>query len=50
MDIVASGGIADIYELIKLKEMGVSGAVLGKAIYDGAIELKEAVEAVKDAG
>ena len=50
MDIVASGGIADISELIKLKGMGVSGAVLGKAIYDGAIELKEAVEAVKDAG
>ena len=50
MDIVASGGIADISELIKLKEMGVSGAVLGKAIYDGAIEPKEAVEAVKDAG
>lgn len=49
-DIVASGGITRVDELVTLKDMGVAGAVLGKAIYDGAIDLKTAISAVQDAG
>ena len=49
-DIVASGGIADIAELKKLKATGCAGAILGKAIYDGKIDLKQAIAAVQDAG
>ena len=47
--IIASGGITYYEELEKLKEMGVRGAVLGKAIYDGAIDIGKAVEMCKDA-
>jgi len=41
MSLVASGGITDMEELYKLDEMGVSGAVIGKAIYEGRISLEE---------
>lgn len=49
-DIVASGGITRAEELIELKGLGVAGAVLGKAIYDGALDLKTAIKAVQNAG
>ncbi len=44
--VIASGGIAGIEDLIALKALstkGVSGAVLGKALYDGRIDLQEAL-------
>lgn len=42
-NITASGGISSIDEIIKLKEMGLYGAILGKALYEGAIDLKQAL-------
>ncbi len=44
LDIVASGGVSSISDVIMLKEMGLYGAILGKALYTGAISLKEAIE------
>lgn len=44
MDIVASGGVSGIDDIIKLKEMNLYGAIIGKAYYTGAIDLKEAVK------
>lgn len=41
--ITASGGISSIEEIIKLREMGLYGAILGKALYEGAIDLKQAL-------
>ena len=46
---MASGGITYLDELKKLRAMGVSGAVLGKAIYDGALDLAEAIKECEDA-
>ncbi|MBE6835333.1 MAG: 1-(5-phosphoribosyl)-5-[(5-phosphoribosylamino)methylideneamino]imidazole-4-carboxamide isomerase [Ruminococcaceae bacterium] len=43
MDIVASGGITFTDEIKKLSEMGLYGAILGKALYTKAIDLKEAI-------
>lgn len=43
MDIVASGGITFTDEIKKLGEMGLYGAILGKALYTKAIDLKEAI-------
>lgn len=43
INIVASGGISSCSELKILKEMGVSGAILGKALYKGLIDLSNAV-------
>ena len=45
--ILIAGGISSIDDLLKLNEMGVDGAVLGQAIYTGAIDLAEAVSAVR---
>lgn len=42
MNIVASGGVSCMNDLIKLEEIGVEGAILGKAIYEKKVDLKEA--------
>lgn len=41
ISLIASGGITKIDELFQLDEIGVSGAVIGKAIYEGKITLKQ---------
>jgi len=41
--IVASGGISKLADLEALKAIGIEEAIVGKAIYQGAIDLKEAV-------
>lgn len=46
LDVIASGGISFEEELTALKDI-VSGAILGKAIYSGKLDLKRAVEAAK---
>lgn len=38
--LIASGGVTSLDDLEKLKEMGCEGAIVGKAIYEGAITLK----------
>lgn len=47
MQIVASGGVSSLEDVKKLNEMGLYGAIIGKAYYTGAIDLKRAVEVVK---
>ncbi len=37
----ASGGITSVKDLVTLKELGVHGAIIGKAIYEGRISLKQ---------
>lgn len=49
VDIIASGGVTTMDDLLTLSEIGVTGAILGKSIYTGSIDLKAAVEAVKKA-
>ena len=44
MDIVASGGVSSMEDVRALTEMGLYGAIIGKAYYTGAIDLKEAIE------
>lgn len=43
-EIVASGGVTSISDILKLKEAEIESAILGKAIYAGLIDLKEAIE------
>jgi phosphoribosylformimino-5-aminoimidazole carboxamide ribotide isomerase len=40
-NLIASGGISKIDEFPKLKEMGCEGVILGKAIYENRISLKQ---------
>ena len=42
--IVASGGVSTMEDLAQVEAIGVEGAIIGKAIYTGAINLKEAAE------
>lgn len=42
MDIVASGGVSCMDDLLQLEKIGVEGAILGKAIYEKRVDLKEA--------
>ncbi len=47
IDIIASGGVTDMSDVEKLSKMNIYGAILGKAIYTGNIDLKTAIKAVK---
>lgn len=47
MQIVASGGISSIEDVRELANMSLYGAIIGKAYYTGAIDLKEAIEVAK---
>lgn len=46
-DIIASGGIKNVEDLKHIKDMGVYGAITGKAIYSGNINLEEAIKVCK---
>jgi len=43
LPIIAAGGISALSHLRKLKELGVEGAIVGKALYTGDIKLSEAL-------
>ena len=47
LDITASGGVSSMEDVRQLRQMNIYGAIIGKAYYTGAIELKEALEAAK---
>ena len=50
LPVIASGGLStldDIRKLLKIESSGVSGVITGKAIYSGAIDLREAVALTK---
>ncbi|NLY11356.1 MAG: 1-(5-phosphoribosyl)-5-[(5-phosphoribosylamino)methylideneamino]imidazole-4-carboxamide isomerase [Firmicutes bacterium] len=52
--LIASGGISTIEDVQKVKELeeshGVCGAIIGKALYTGAIDLAEAIEVARGVG
>ncbi|MDT0677252.1 1-(5-phosphoribosyl)-5-[(5-phosphoribosylamino)methylideneamino]imidazole-4-carboxamide isomerase [Autumnicola musiva] len=41
LNLIASGGISEFHELPKLAEIGCEGTIIGKAIYEGRISLKQ---------
>lgn len=46
MDFIASGGVSAMEDVIALRDSGVYGAIIGKAYYTGAIDLKKAIEVI----
>ena len=46
-NIIASSGITYEEEIIKLKEMNIDGAIVGKAIYEKKIDLKKIINISK---
>jgi phosphoribosylformimino-5-aminoimidazole carboxamide ribotide isomerase len=47
LDFTASGGVSSLEDVKRLREMGLYGAIIGKAYYTGALNLREAIEAAK---
>ena len=49
LNITASGGVSTVDDVSRLTEMGLYGAILGKALYTGALDLKDALCASREA-
>lgn len=47
MQIIASGGVSTLDDVMALSEMNIYGTIIGKAYYTGAIKLSEAIEVAK---
>ncbi len=47
LQIIASGGVSSMEDIKALRQMNLYGAIIGKAYYIGAINLKEAIEVAK---
>ena len=47
MNIIASGGVSTMEDVQKLSALNIHGAIIGKAYYLGAIDLREAIEVAK---
>ena len=47
IDLIASGGVSSMEDVTALAGMKLHGAIIGKAYYIGAVDLKQAVEAAK---
>lgn len=45
LPIVAAGGVTSVEDITRLGEVGVAGAVIGRALYEGNIALKDALKA-----
>ena len=43
IDLIASGGVSSLDDIAALREIGMAGAILGKAYYSGAVRLREAL-------
>ena len=41
INLIASGGVSTFDDVLELKEIGCSGAIIGKAIYEGNITLQQ---------
>ena len=48
VDVIASGGISSLSDIVALREIGLCGAILGKALYTGDLDLRRAVAAAKE--
>ena len=46
LPVIAAGGVASLEHLKKLKELGVEGAIIGKALYTGDINLKQSIDEI----
>ncbi len=47
LQIIASGGVSSLEDVKTLSQMDIHGAIIGKAYYTGAVDLKEAIEVAK---
>jgi phosphoribosylformimino-5-aminoimidazole carboxamide ribotide isomerase len=48
VEVIAAGGIGGLNDLVALKRVGMEGAVIGKALYEGRFTLKEALKMMEE--
>ena len=46
-EIIASGGVSTLEDIAGLKKLGIDGAIAGKAVYTGTLDLKKAISEAK---
>lgn len=44
IEVIASGGVRNIEDIKNLRETGMSGVIVGKALYTGDVDLREAIK------
>jgi phosphoribosylformimino-5-aminoimidazole carboxamide ribotide isomerase len=44
LDVIASGGVHTVEDVIAAKETGIAGCIVGRALYEGTIDLSEALQ------
>ena len=49
LDLIASGGVSSLEDIRALRDMGMHGAIVGKAYYIGALDLSQAIREAKEA-
>ena len=47
LEIIASGGVTDLDDIRALRDLGIDGAIIGKALYENRIQLKDALKAAR---
>ena len=47
IDVIASGGVSKLEDIKNLKDVGVAGVIVGKALYTGDVDLKQAIDIAK---
>lgn len=47
LDFVVSGGVKDIEDILKVNELGYYGCIVGKAYYEGKIDLREVISCLR---
>jgi len=50
LDVIASGGVHTLEDVVAARDADLVGVIVGRAIYDGSIDLKEAIKGVANAG
>lgn len=47
LKVIASGGVSSVSEVIRLRQNGAAGAIVGKALYEGSVDLGDLLAAVR---
>ena len=45
LDVIVSGGVAELSHIIRSRQIGAAGVIIGRALYTGAVDLEEAIAA-----
>ena len=48
MQVIASGGVSCLEDIARINQTGAAGAIIGKALYQNAVDLKQAVTLAND--